>query len=169
MWTLFSFVDTFLGSILKSFSLQESREGWRFNPSRPSCSDFQLFYKTLGLIFQLPLLKAFHLCLPPQVRPITTARPPAPLRRLQPPTTTSSPCWMRHNQSRRIWLNLDWDWRTLHQHLITDQGMRVKSGWELETPAAAHLLYILPHPLICYLFVITDTIAQGDSCTFTHC
>lgn len=35
-----------------------------------------------------------HLCLPPQVHPIITARPPALLHHLQPPTTTSSPCWM---------------------------------------------------------------------------
>lgn len=36
---------------------------------------------------------SLHLCLPPQARPITTARPPARAHHLQPPTTTSSPRW----------------------------------------------------------------------------
>lgn len=66
----------------------------------------------------------------------------------------------------------------LHQltHLITDQGMEVKTGCELETLLMnqQHIFvffYTLPHLLICYLFVITGTITQGnsDSCTFTHC
>lgn len=123
-----------------------------------------------SLIHHPLYLNALHLCLPPQVHPITTARPPAPLRHLQPPTTTSSPRCTRQTRPR---VRLE----SFASAGTSDQGPRHESQkwmWTLDSADERAPLFLLStsyHTYWCYLFVITDTITQSnsDSCTFTHC
>lgn len=66
----------------------------------------------------------------PQVHRITTARPPAQLHRLQPPTTTSSHR-RRQNQCTQAPLHLEPDWRTL-RCFLTEQKVQKRLKQDVE-------------------------------------
>lgn len=111
----------------------------------------------------------YHLCLPPQALPTTTARPPAQLHRLQPPTTTSSPCCGRTGGWRRWWTRLDWQQRDLTSADTWTKAWKSKLDvnlrrcWQTSNTFFFFFWNIRSQSTTppCYLFVSTETIAQG--------
>lgn len=83
------------GGLMADFLLEtypSITHAFRVSGSLITCrSRWAFSLKTLRAKAVTTSIIQLHLCLPPQARPITTARPPARARHLQPPTTTSSP------------------------------------------------------------------------------